>query len=68
MRTTATEVPDGWRINGRKHWITSAVGDPDIKMGNNAQLTSGAVTSKTSTFLRRWRRTTPLFMRGCRSD
>jgi butyryl-CoA dehydrogenase len=73
MLTTATKVEGGWRINGRKRWITNAVaadfivllcrsgereqtlllvetrdngvivGDPDLKMGNHAQLTSDIV-------------------------
>lgn len=72
MRTVATEAEGGWRINGRKRWITNsvaadfilvlcrtgsaqtffladmrqpgiAVGDPDLKMGNNAQLTADVV-------------------------
>lgn len=32
MRTTATEVPGGWRINGRKRWITNAVAADFILM------------------------------------
>lgn len=69
MRTLATKVEGGWRLNGRKRWITNSVaadfilalcnadkgqtlflvdmkqeeirvGDPDLKMGNHAQLTA----------------------------
>jgi alkylation response protein AidB-like acyl-CoA dehydrogenase len=69
MQTIATKVEGGWKINGRKRWITNScvadyilvlcktgdglsmlfaklkapgvkVFDPDLKMGNHAQLTS----------------------------
>lgn len=69
LRTTATPTDKGWRIDGRKRWITNApaadivvllcrtgdalsllladmlapgvtVLDPDLKMGNRAQLTA----------------------------
>lgn len=69
IRTTATPVGGGWRVSGRKRWITNApvaglmvtlcrtgdslsmlaidmeadgitVADPDLKMGNRAQLTA----------------------------
>lgn len=69
MRTVATRHDGGWRISGRKRWITNSVaadfilvlcrtgetqtflladmpqdgitvGDPDLKMGNHAQLTA----------------------------
>lgn len=69
LRTTAERTSDGWRINGRKRWITNSVAakrvallcrtgnsmtmffvdmeqpgvqvmDPDLKMGNHAQLTA----------------------------
>jgi alkylation response protein AidB-like acyl-CoA dehydrogenase len=72
MQTTATHEGTGWRINGRKRWITNSVaadfilvlcrtgerqtlfladmhqegisvGEPDLKMGNNAQLTADVV-------------------------
>jgi alkylation response protein AidB-like acyl-CoA dehydrogenase len=69
MKTTAEKIDGGWRINGRKRWITNSVaadlilvlcrtgtsqtflladmkqegidvGEPDLKMGNHAQLTA----------------------------
>lgn len=69
MQTTATPVEGGYRVNGRKRWITNSVAgdivlllcrsgdaltmlladmhasgvtvsDPDLKMGNHAQLTA----------------------------
>jgi alkylation response protein AidB-like acyl-CoA dehydrogenase len=69
IRTVGTRVENGWRIDGRKRWITNApaadyilllcrtgnslslllasmhdagikVSDPDLKMGNHAQLTA----------------------------
>lgn len=72
MQTVATKVEGGWRIIGRKRWITNSVvadwilvlcrtgdgltmlmadrrasgvsvGQPDLKMGNHAQLTSDVV-------------------------
>lgn len=72
MQTVATKVDRGWRINGRKRWITNSVaadfilvlcrtgeaqtflladmrqdgisvGEPDLKMGNHAQLTADVV-------------------------
>lgn len=73
MLTTATKVDGGWRIDGRKRWITNSVaadfilvlcrssetaqtfllvdmkqdgvtvGEPDLKMGNHAQLTADVV-------------------------
>ncbi len=72
IRTTATPVEGGWRVDGRKRWITNApaadhilllcrtgdglsvlladmshpgvsVTDPDLKMGNHAQLTADVV-------------------------
>ncbi|MBR0898964.1 acyl-CoA dehydrogenase family protein [Bradyrhizobium tropiciagri] len=72
MKTVATRVDDGWRVNGRKRWITNSVaadfilvlcrtgdaqtflladmkqdgisvGEPDLKMGNHAQLTADVI-------------------------
>lgn len=72
MQTTAAQVDSGWRITGRKRWITNSVvadwilvlcrtddrltmlmvdmhaegvsvGEPDLKMGNHAQLTADVV-------------------------
>ena len=72
IRTVAEPVEGGWRINGRKRWITNSpaadrilllcrtgdtlsilfadmhapgvsVGEPDLKMGNHAQLTADIV-------------------------
>jgi len=68
IQTVAEPVEGGWRVNGRKRWITNpaadrilllcrtgdalsilladmhapgvSVGDPDLKMGNHAQLTA----------------------------
>jgi butyryl-CoA dehydrogenase len=69
IRTIGTRVENGWRVDGRKRWITNApaadyilllcrtgnslsillanmhdagikVSDPDLKMGNHAQLTA----------------------------
>jgi alkylation response protein AidB-like acyl-CoA dehydrogenase len=72
IRTVGTRVENGWRIDGRKRWITNApaadyilllcrtgnslsillanmhdagikVSDPDLKMGNHAQLTADVI-------------------------
>jgi alkylation response protein AidB-like acyl-CoA dehydrogenase len=72
LQTSATRVDGGWRVNGRKRWITNSVAadrvillcrdgdamtvlfvdmkadgvtvsDPDLKMGNHAQLTADII-------------------------